>query len=104
MTRIDLPKEEVACVATSEDLWSNFFFWFDKINWKKRPMLSGPDGQLSLDQYRLVSYRIIMEWALRAETLSRGNQKSLPSCMVRYPSESGVYVGFQEAEDAINIL
>ncbi|KAL1250508.1 hypothetical protein QQF64_018304 [Cirrhinus molitorella] len=72
-------------------------------------MPCGPDGQLSLDQYRLVSYRIIMEWALKGETLGRGNRKPLPSCVVaairqKYPSESGVYVGFQEAEEAINIL
>lgn len=48
-------------------------------------------------QCRLVSYRIIMEWALKGETLGRGNRKPLPSCDVgairqRFPSESGVYV------------
>lgn len=64
---------------------------------------------LFLSQYRLVSYRVIMEWALKGETLGRGNRKPLPSCVVgairrRYPSESGAYVGFQEAEDAISML
>lgn len=63
----------------------------------------------SLSQSRLVSYRIIMEWALKGERLGRSNRKPLPSCVVgairqRFPSESGVYAGFQEAEDATTIL
>ncbi|CAL9690980.1 unnamed protein product [Knipowitschia caucasica] len=74
----------------------DFFFRLDKVNWKKRPTPSGPDGQLSPDQKRLVSYRIVLEWALQGETLGRGHRKPLPSCVVwairkRYTS-SPVYI------------
>ncbi|CAL8300473.1 unnamed protein product [Boreogadus saida] len=41
------------------------FFWVPKINWKKRPTPEGPNGQLSDRQYRLVAYRVILEWALK---------------------------------------
>lgn len=64
---------------------------------------------LLFSQYRLVAYRIVLEWALRGEQMGRGNRKPLPSCVValirkRYPSTTGTYAGFQEAEDAMDML
>jgi len=61
-----------------------------------------------LSQNRLVCYRIVLEWALEGETLGRGNRKPLPSCVVgtirqRYPSDSGVSVGFQEIHEAVDM-
>ncbi|XP_065144026.1 uncharacterized protein [Paramisgurnus dabryanus] len=105
----------IACVAASDAFAAmihpavvNFFFQRDKANWKKHPTPSGPDGKLSSDQNRLVSYRIVLEWALQGETLGRGHRKPLPLCVVgairqRYPSESGVYVGFQEGHEAMDL-
>ncbi|KAK7162541.1 hypothetical protein R3I93_006766 [Phoxinus phoxinus] len=78
---------QIACVAASDAFAAmihpavvKFFFHRDKVNWRKRPTPSGPDGQLSSDQNRLVSYQIVLEWALQGETLGRGNRKPLPSC------------------------
>nr|XP_055070427.1 uncharacterized protein LOC129451392 [Misgurnus anguillicaudatus] len=114
MARLD--EDENICVTTTQDFSAlihpavvDFFSRCDKINWKKRPMPSEPNGQLTNNQYRLVSYRIVLEWALKGETLGRSNRKPLPSCVVgvirrKYPSETGVYVGFQEAEEAIEML
>ncbi|CAL8369998.1 unnamed protein product [Gadus morhua 'NCC'] len=45
------------------------FFWVPKINWKKRPTPEGPNEQLSERQYRLVAYRVILEWALKGQPL-----------------------------------
>ncbi len=64
---------------------------------------------LFFSQYRLVSYRIVLEWVLRGEQLGRGNRRPLPSCVVtairqRYPSATGNYAGFKEAEDAMDML
>lgn len=33
-------------------------------------------------QFRLVAYRIILEWALRGQQLVKGNRTPLPSCVV----------------------
>ena len=59
-------------------------------------------------QYRLIAYRIAMEWALRGETLGPGNRRVLPSCVVElirktYPSPNGEYAGFKEANDALQL-
>ncbi|KAG1928990.1 P2X purinoceptor [Pimephales promelas] len=80
------------------------FFFVPKINWKKRPQPEGPNGQLSIDQYRLVAYRVVLEWALKGERLGRGIRRPLPSCVVsmirrKYPSPTGTYIGFQETEE-----
>nr|XP_055062721.1 uncharacterized protein LOC129445787 [Misgurnus anguillicaudatus] len=85
------------------------FFHIPKINWKKRPRPAGPNGQLSSEQYRLVAYRIVMEWALKGEKLGPGNRKVLPSCVVElirktYPSPNGQYAGFKESEDALQLF
>ncbi|XP_054870061.1 uncharacterized protein LOC129349773 [Amphiprion ocellaris] len=76
------------------------FFHVPKINWKKRPRPAGSDGQLSAEQYRLIAYRIVMEWALKGEKLGAGNRRVLPSCVVElirktYPSPNGQYAGVQ---------
>uniref|UniRef100_A0A8C1B467 P2X purinoreceptor 7 intracellular domain-containing protein n=1 Tax=Cyprinus carpio carpio TaxID=630221 RepID=A0A8C1B467_CYPCA len=60
-------------------------------------------------QYRLVAYRIVLEWMLKGERLGRRNRRVLPSCVVSairlsYPSPSGRYVGFREAEEAFGLL
>ncbi|KAK7909692.1 hypothetical protein WMY93_014378 [Mugilogobius chulae] len=85
------------------------FFHIPKINWKKRPRPAGPDGQLSSEQYRLVAYRIVIEWALKGEKLGPGNRRVLPSCVVElirktYPSPNGQYAGFKESEDALQLF
>ncbi|KAL2079299.1 hypothetical protein ACEWY4_025043 [Coilia grayii] len=112
------PEEEGgrSCVTATEDFSAmihpavlNFFFRRDKVNWKRDNTPSGPNGQLSSEQYRLVSYRVVLEWALKGETLGKGNRTPLPSCVVaairqKFPSESGVYVGFQEVQEAIDIV
>uniref|UniRef100_A0A673I3R6 P2X purinoreceptor 7 intracellular domain-containing protein n=1 Tax=Sinocyclocheilus rhinocerous TaxID=307959 RepID=A0A673I3R6_9TELE len=74
------------------------FFSLPKINWRRRP-----------SQYRLVAYRIVLEWMLKGERLGRRNRRVLPSCVVSairqsYPSPSGHYVGFREAEEAFGLL
>ncbi|XP_059921533.1 P2X purinoceptor 7-like [Gadus macrocephalus] len=79
------------------------FFWVPKINWKKRPTPEGPNGQLSDRQYRLVAYRVILEWALKGQPLGRGNRLGLPSCVVwavrdAFPSPTGQYAGFKPSE------
>ncbi len=56
-----------------------------------------------LRQYRLVAYRVILEWALKGERLGRGNRAVLPSCVVwavrnAFPSPTGEYVGFTPTE------
>lgn len=60
-------------------------------------------------QYRLVAYRVILEWALKGELLGKGNRRVLPSCVVttirnKYPSPTGQYVGFKEAQDALRLF
>uniref|UniRef100_A0AAQ5XKR1 P2X purinoreceptor 7 intracellular domain-containing protein n=1 Tax=Amphiprion ocellaris TaxID=80972 RepID=A0AAQ5XKR1_AMPOC len=50
--------------------------------------------------YRLIAYRIVMEWALKGEKLGAGNRRVLPSCVVElirktYPSPNGQYAGVQ---------
>ncbi|XP_041789086.1 uncharacterized protein LOC121627487 [Chelmon rostratus] len=104
------------CIANNNDLPAilnagvlETFFHIPKINWKKRPKPAGPDGQLSAEQYRLVAYRIIMEWALKGQTLGPGNRRVLPSCVVAlirrtYPSPSGQYAGFKESNDALQLF
>ncbi|XP_061877782.1 uncharacterized protein LOC133630284 [Entelurus aequoreus] len=104
------------CVTSSEDFPSlinravlETFFHVPKINWKRRPRPQGENGQLSIDQCRLVAYRVVLEWALRGERLGRGNRRVLPRCIVmairsKYPSPTGTYTGFNEAEDIFNIL
>jgi len=104
------------CVTTTEDFTAmihqavlTFFFRRDKVNWKRKNTPSGPNGQLSAEQYRLVSYRVVLEWALKGETLGKGNRTPMPSCVVaairqKFPSESGVYAGFQEVQDAMDIV
>ncbi|XP_078019511.1 uncharacterized protein LOC144459417 [Epinephelus lanceolatus] len=69
----------------------------------------GPNGQLSINQYRLVAYRVVLEWALRGERLGPGNRRVLPSCIVtairnKYPSPTGTYKGFMEADDMFRIM
>ncbi|XP_060793031.1 uncharacterized protein LOC132896311 [Neoarius graeffei] len=104
------------CITNNKDLPAlltagvlETFFHIPKINWKKRPRPAGPDGQLSAEQYRLVAYRIIMEWALKGEKLGPGNRRALPSCVVAlirktYPSPNGQYVGFKESNDAMQLF
>ncbi|XP_077081441.1 P2X purinoceptor 7-like [Siphateles boraxobius] len=81
------------------------FFYIPKINWKKRPKPAGLDGQMSAEQYRLVAYRMVTEWALKGEKLGKGYRRVLPSCVVnlirtKYPSPNGQYQGFKESEEA----
>ncbi|KAL1276200.1 hypothetical protein QQF64_035823 [Cirrhinus molitorella] len=85
------------------------FFSLPRINWKRRPRPQGPGGTLTVDQYRLVAYRIVLEWMLLGERLGRRKRRVLPSCVVSairhtYPSASGHYVGFREADEAFSIL
>ncbi|CAM4708530.1 unnamed protein product [Leuciscus chuanchicus] len=79
------------------------FFYVPKHNWKKRPRPEGLNGQLSDRQLRLVSYRVVLEWALKGQQLGRGNRVVLPSCVVWairdvFPSSTGQYTGFKEGE------
>ncbi|XDV31922.1 hypothetical protein PO909_002845 [Leuciscus waleckii] len=74
------------------------FFNLPRINWRRRP-----------SQYRLVAYRLVLEWMLKGERLGRRSRRDLPACVVRairnsYPSPLGDYVGFREAEDAFGLL
>ncbi|KAK9978901.1 hypothetical protein ABG768_020638 [Culter alburnus] len=85
------------------------FFHLPKVNWKRRPRPEGPGGTLTVDQCRLVAYRVVLEWILKGEKLGRHNRKVLPSCVVRsirerYPSSSATYVGFKEAEEAFGLI
>ncbi|KAK0152708.1 hypothetical protein N1851_005751 [Merluccius polli] len=59
--------------------------------------------------YRLVAYRIVLEWGLKGTQLGRDNRRVLPSCVVtsirnKYPSATGQYVGFREAQDALRLF
>ncbi|KAL7403952.1 hypothetical protein ABVT39_007720 [Epinephelus coioides] len=59
--------------------------------------------------YRLVAYRVVLEWALRGERLGPGNRRVLPSCIVtairnKNPSPTGTYKGFMEADDMFRIM
>ncbi|KAL7400516.1 hypothetical protein ABVT39_013394 [Epinephelus coioides] len=92
-----------------ESIQTTDFVQLQQINWKKRQRPAGPDGRLSEDQCRLVAYRDVLEWALRGEKLGRHNRKVLPSCIVgairdNYPSPTGQYVGFKEAEEAFKLI
>ncbi|CAM4555623.1 unnamed protein product [Leuciscus chuanchicus] len=85
------------------------FFNLPRINWRRRPRPQGPGGTLTVDQYRLVAYRLVLEWMLKGERLGRRSRRDLPACVVRairnsYPSPLGDYVGFREAEDAFGLL
>ncbi|XP_038163456.1 uncharacterized protein LOC119798171 [Cyprinodon tularosa] len=85
------------------------FFHVPKINWKKRPRPAGPNNTLSADQYRLVAYRVVLEWILKGERLGKDSRRVLPACIVTsirssYPSPDGVYTGFKEAEAAFEQL
>nr|XP_055053583.1 uncharacterized protein LOC129438730 isoform X2 [Misgurnus anguillicaudatus] len=84
-------------------------FRLPRINWRRRPRPEGPGGRLTVDQLRLVAYRVVLEWMLKGEKLGKGNRKVLPSCVVlaireKYPSQSGSYVGFREADDAFAVM
>ncbi|KAK7148186.1 hypothetical protein R3I93_012490 [Phoxinus phoxinus] len=84
-------------------------FSLPRINWRRRPKPEGPNGTLSIEQCRLVAYRVVLEWMLKGEHLGRRKRKVLPSCVVKavrdkYPSPSGRYVGFTEAENAFAML
>lgn len=104
------------CVTQTEDIAAlinpvvlDFVSRCDKVNWKKRPIPSGTNVHLSTKQRRLVAYRVVLEWALKGESLGRGHRTPLPSCVVKtirqtYPSESGIYVGFQESQEALDML
>ncbi|XP_065134635.1 P2X purinoceptor 7-like [Paramisgurnus dabryanus] len=79
------------------------FFYVPKLNWKKRPRPEGLNGQLSDRQLRMVSYRVVLEWALKGQQLGRGNRVVLPSCVVwavrdAFPSPTEQYTGFKEGE------
>ncbi|XP_056432861.1 P2X purinoceptor 7-like [Gadus chalcogrammus] len=113
---LDAMHIETRCVTAMEDFPSlvnravlETFFRVPKINWKRRPIPEGPDGQLSNNQCRLVAYRVVLEWALRGERLGRRERRVLPSCVLKairkkYPSLSGEYQGFKEAEDIHRIF
>ncbi|KAK0143571.1 hypothetical protein N1851_018310 [Merluccius polli] len=101
------------CITNHEDFPAilnagvlQIFFNIPKPNWRRNPRPAGPDGLLSSEQYRLVAYRIVIEWALKGEKLGPGNRRVLPSCVVdlirgTYPSPNGQYAGFKESEDAL---
>ncbi|KAK0152085.1 hypothetical protein N1851_006531 [Merluccius polli] len=105
------------------------FFYVPKPNWRRRPTPEGVDGQLSASdprisrvitpdyrllimiiyitftfrQCRLVSYRVVLEWALKGEVLGCGNRVTLPSCVMwairaMYPSPTEEYAGFKDGE------
>ncbi|KAG5283392.1 hypothetical protein AALO_G00041570 [Alosa alosa] len=109
---IDL--EDPGC-ATESDAFAamihpavvDFFFRRDKVNWKKLPTPSGPDGQLSPDQTRLCPTGSCLNGPYKVKFWGE-HRKPLPSCVVvairrKYPSESGVYIGFQEVNEAVDI-
>ncbi|XP_051963680.1 P2X purinoceptor 7-like [Xyrauchen texanus] len=84
-------------------------FQLPSVNWKNRPRPQGPDGTLSVDQCRVLAYRVVLEWVLKGEKLSKQNSEVLPSCVVRavrerYPSSSETYVGFKETEEAFGLI
>ncbi|KAK0156600.1 hypothetical protein N1851_000032 [Merluccius polli] len=104
------PRDRAICITQHQDFPSllnqgvlETFFSVDKIHLKKKTRPDGPNGQLSMLQYRLVAYRIVLEWGLK------GNRRVLPSCVVtsirnKYPSATGQYVGFREAQDALRFF
>ncbi|KAK0137190.1 hypothetical protein N1851_026619 [Merluccius polli] len=89
------------CITNHEDFPAilnagvlQIFFNIPKPNWRRNPRPAGPDGLLSSEQYRLVAYRIVIEWALKGEKLGPGNRRVLPSSVVdlirgTYPSPNG---------------
>ncbi|XP_039650889.1 uncharacterized protein LOC120555826 [Perca fluviatilis] len=111
-----LENSEACCVTAMDDFPAlinpavvRTFFNVPKINWKRRPVPEGPDGQLSAKQCRLVAYRIVLEWGLQGERLGRKERRVMPSCVVttirtKYPSPTGDYRGFQEAEELLRII
>ncbi|KAK7168520.1 hypothetical protein R3I93_004741 [Phoxinus phoxinus] len=108
--------QENHCFVQSEDFPAlinkavlETFFHVPKVNWRRRPIPEGPNGQLSTEQCRLVAYRVVLEWGLKGERLGRKQRRVLPSCVVtairnKYPSPSGIYQGFQEADELSRIL
>lgn len=109
---IDLP-DEVVCVTNHEDLANHTnrgilttFFRSPRINWSKNSVPEMPDGTLSNRQFRLVGYRLVLEWLLRGEKLGHGIRVNFPSCLKwairsKYPSETGIYTEFREFEEEI---
>ncbi|KAK0152123.1 hypothetical protein N1851_006488 [Merluccius polli] len=101
------PRDRAICITQHQDFPSllnqgvlETFFSVDKINWTQRPVVN---------VYRLVAYRIVLEWGLKGTQLGRGNRCVLPSCVVtsirnKYPSATGQYVGFREAQDALRLF
>ena len=56
---------------------------------------------LPFRQCRLASYRIVLDWLLKGETLGKGTRIIHPSCVVSairraFPSADGRYRGFLE--------
>ncbi|KAK7158469.1 hypothetical protein R3I94_004937 [Phoxinus phoxinus] len=77
-------------------------FSLPRINWRRHPRPEGPNGTLSIEQCRLVAYRVVLEWMVKGEYLGRRNRKVLPSCVVKairdkYPSSSRRYVGYLQS-------
>ncbi|KAG5278390.1 hypothetical protein AALO_G00098460 [Alosa alosa] len=81
------------------------YFRIPKVNWKRHPKPTGPNGRLSVKQFRLTAYSHFLEWVLQGERLGRGRCVVLPACVVqairqKYPAPDGQYCGHQEVEDA----
>ncbi|XP_071941818.1 uncharacterized protein [Antedon mediterranea] len=75
------------------------FFRSHRHNWKQFPKPRGLHGQLNNEQYRLVAYRVVLQWILQGEKLGYKNRMVLPACLVKkirekFPSPDGTYKGF----------
>ncbi|KAL2076361.1 hypothetical protein ACEWY4_028062 [Coilia grayii] len=105
---LDTDTPDTGCLVTTKQ----FSSLIDKAvleTFFRKPVPEGPDGRLSTKQCRLVAYRVVLEWGLKGERLGRGQRRVLPSCVVtairkEYPSPSGRYHGFQEAEEVFRIM
>ncbi|XP_034047368.1 uncharacterized protein LOC117528877 [Thalassophryne amazonica] len=104
---------EPVCVTSHPDFSARLnpgvlgrFCSFPRINWKRRLL---QEVSMTNDQYRLVAYRITLDWFLKGKRLGRGKRRVLPSCVVlairaKYPATPATYCGFKDRVKAHCLL
>ncbi|KAG5268903.1 hypothetical protein AALO_G00217730 [Alosa alosa] len=85
----------------------DFFFRRDKVNWKKHQHQVDLIGNYPLIKLGWCPTGSCLNGPYKVKFWGE-HRKPLPSCVVvairrKYPSESGVYIGFQEVNEAVDI-